>query len=182
MSCFYTYSGIKFDILNIEENKIDIRDIAHSLSLLCRGNGHYKYFYSVAQHCINCYEEAKSRKLSYKLQLSCLLHDSAEAYLSDIISDIKEICPDYIYLENKLINTILKKYKLCLTQSDWAIVYDIDKYILMCEFQIIQGQSIGEIKGKIKNCFDFYSHDSITIEKWFLKIFYALRKIIILDK
>ncbi len=181
MGYFYTYSGIKFDILNIEEKNIDIRDIAHSLSLLCRGNGHYKYFYSVAQHCINCYEEAKFRKLSYKLQLSCLLHDSAEAYLSDIISDIKELCPDYVCFENKLMDTILKKYNLRLTQSDWAIVYDVDKYILRCEFQKIQGQSIGAIDVKMKKCFDFHLRDSKTIEKQFLKIFYTLRNIIIMD-
>ena len=49
-----TYTGKMFDPLRPEWEKIDIADIAHALSMLCRANGHFPTFYSVAQHCINC--------------------------------------------------------------------------------------------------------------------------------
>lgn len=47
MSDIQTYSGIMFDPINVNSELIDINDIAHSLSLLCRANGHFKSFYSV---------------------------------------------------------------------------------------------------------------------------------------
>lgn len=54
----HTFTGKKVNPMKLEQNAIDIDDIAHALSLLCRGGGHLKYFYSVGQHSINCAEEA----------------------------------------------------------------------------------------------------------------------------
>jgi 5'-deoxynucleotidase YfbR-like HD superfamily hydrolase len=65
-------------------DQIDERDIAHALSLVCRANGHFPHFFSVAQHSINCMKEAAARGYSTRVQLGCLLHDGSEAYLSDI--------------------------------------------------------------------------------------------------
>ena len=64
MSEITTYTGKLFDPTNPNIDGIDIVDIAHALSLLCRGNGHVKYFYSVGQHSISCYREAKARNYS----------------------------------------------------------------------------------------------------------------------
>ena len=61
MSEITTYTGKLFDPTNPNIDGIDIVDIAHALSLLCRGNGHVKHFYSVGQHSISCYREAKAR-------------------------------------------------------------------------------------------------------------------------
>ncbi len=58
--------------------------IAHALSLICRGNGHVKTFWSVGQHCINCAKEAWARGLSNRMAPACHLHDAGECYLSDI--------------------------------------------------------------------------------------------------
>jgi len=46
-----TYTGKPFWILEPHADDIDIVDIAHALSMLCRYNGHTKRFYSVAEHC-----------------------------------------------------------------------------------------------------------------------------------
>lgn len=54
-----TYSKIKFYPLEPVIYNINIKDIAHALSLMTRANGHFEYFYSVGQHSINCYREAK---------------------------------------------------------------------------------------------------------------------------
>ena len=48
MSFITTYTKKYFDPLNVDESLLDIKDIAHALSLICRGNGHVQYFYSVA--------------------------------------------------------------------------------------------------------------------------------------
>ena len=68
-----TYKKLKFLPLAAQEEDIDINDIAHDLSLMCRANGHIKHFYSVAQHSINCTNEAYSRGLTKEAQLACLL-------------------------------------------------------------------------------------------------------------
>jgi len=84
MSKIVTYSGEVFDFNHPSRNVILIEDIAHSLALQCRYTGHTKKFYSIAEH-------------SYRMSManlpgdpmSRLMHDSAEAYISDIAYPIK---------------------------------------------------------------------------------------------
>ena len=64
---FYTYTGKMIDMTNPNPDAIDIRDIAHALSQICRASGHFKHFYSVAQHSINCLKEAIARNYSEKV-------------------------------------------------------------------------------------------------------------------
>ena len=52
MDWIQTYSGKKFYPLDPRPEDIDIRDIAHALSLNCRFNGHCRCFYSVAEHSV----------------------------------------------------------------------------------------------------------------------------------
>ena len=40
-----TYSGIHFDPVHPRQEDIRMEDIAHSLSLICRGNGQVKQFF-----------------------------------------------------------------------------------------------------------------------------------------
>ena len=50
MNTMTTYSGRKFDPMQMTPGDVYIEDIAHALSLLCRGGGQLTYFYSVGQH------------------------------------------------------------------------------------------------------------------------------------
>lgn len=84
MTTITTYTGLKINPLQPQYHQININDIAHALSYICRGNGHTSTFFSVAQHCINCAKEAKERGYSNKIILACLLHDASEAYICDI--------------------------------------------------------------------------------------------------
>lgn len=61
MNTMTTYSGRKFDPMQMTPGDVYIEDIAHALSLLCRGGGQLTYFYSVGQHSLNCATEAKAR-------------------------------------------------------------------------------------------------------------------------
>jgi hypothetical protein len=47
-----TNSGGRFYPFNPRVEDVNIADIAHALSLLCRYGGHVDRFYSVAEHCV----------------------------------------------------------------------------------------------------------------------------------
>lgn len=47
-----TFTGRRFWPLDPRIEDIDIQDIAHSLSLVCRWTGHTYCFYSVAEHSL----------------------------------------------------------------------------------------------------------------------------------
>ena len=83
MSRIMTCSHKMFDPLAPETELIDIADIAHALSMLCRANGHFRSFYSVGMHCINCAREAKARNFSRKVQLAGTLINGDTSTLND---------------------------------------------------------------------------------------------------
>lgn len=79
-----TYTGKQFWPLEPRIEDIDIRDIAHALSNLCRFAGHVEQFYSVAQHSV-----LVSHIVPPQHALRGLLHDASEAYLIDLPRPIK---------------------------------------------------------------------------------------------
>ena len=84
-----TFTGKRIDVLRVKADDICIEDIAHSLALQCRFNGHCPRFYSVAEHSVRVSELCE--KIGYGREdcLMALLHDAAEAYLGDIIRPVK---------------------------------------------------------------------------------------------
>ena len=108
--CITTYTGKHFDPTHPAEELICIEDIAHALSLLCRGNGHVRTFFSVGQHCILCAKEAEARGYSGRLILAALLHDASECYMSDVPRPFKKSLPEYRKQEEALLNIIYQKY------------------------------------------------------------------------
>ena len=143
MSEIMTYTKKMFDPLHPNAELIDIEDIAHALSMLCRANGHFKSFYSVAQHSINCMKEARASGYSDRIQLACLLHDASEAYLSDVTRPVKAELPRYKEIEAPLQETIWNKWlDQPLTEEERKQVFDIDDAILAHEFLNLMGEKI----------------------------------------
>ncbi len=131
MAHITTYTGKHFDPMKPDKNTIDIRDIAHALSLTCRGNGHVKNFFSVGQHCVYCAKEAEARGYSRRVILGCLLHDASEAYMSDVPRPFKEMLIEYQQLEDKLIDLIYEHFLgSVLTEEEQRKVKEIDDDIL----------------------------------------------------
>ena len=97
-----TYTGRVFNPLEMVPDNVAIEDIAHALSMMCRGNGHLRFFYSVGLHSINCAQEAIARGYQTGTALACLLHDATEAYIADLIRPVKNQLPEYEVIENKL--------------------------------------------------------------------------------
>ena len=131
MSYITTYTGKHFDPVNPDKHLIDIRDIAHALSLICRGNGHVKTFFSVGQHCVNAAKEAILRGYSDRVILACLIHDAGEAYLSDVPRPVKPSMPKYNQLEDRLLNMIYEKFLGSpLTEEEQRLVKSVDNDLL----------------------------------------------------
>lgn len=141
-----TSSGVKFYPLNPDPQGILIEDIAHALSLLCRGNGHVKVFFSVGQHCIHCAKEAEHRGYSTRLILACLLHDASEAYLSDITRPVKQHLQDYCRYEEHLLEVIYKKFLGSpLSQEEQKLVKIIDDDMLYYDLRDLLNEPVGEL-------------------------------------
>ncbi len=96
-SFILTNNGHHFDYINLDNNVLDIEDIAHALANICRFAGHCKEYYSVAQHSVLVANLVPS--IHYK---AALFHDAAEAYLNDIPSPLKVLLPDYKEITKKV--------------------------------------------------------------------------------
>lgn len=177
MSRIMTCSHKMFDPLNPEVELIDIHDIAHSLSMLCRANGHFRSFYSVGMHCVNCAKEAIARNYSRKVQLACLLHDGSEAYLSDVTRPVKEEIPRYREIEDPLQDVIWQKFLgEALTEEEYRQVFEIDDDILENEFPALMGAKLKETVPTLRSEPQFQFEDFQKTEKEFLALFHTLSK------
>lgn len=122
-----TFTGKKFFPLAPDADAIDIVDIAHALANQCRFNGHSKKFYSVAEHSAIAATLCKSDRYLAKYML---LHDAAEAYLSDIPRPLK-VLPEFGFYreaEGRLQAMIYEKFGLAPIEPSG--VKDLDKQML----------------------------------------------------
>jgi predicted RNase H-like nuclease len=170
-----TYSKIKFYPIDPLKDDIKIEDIAHSLSLMTRANGHFSHFYSVAQHSVNCCKEAQSRGYSDKVQLGSLLHDASESYISDLTRPVKQHFPEYFVIEEKLQKIIYDKFGLGdLSSEDLKKIKDIDDAMLHFEFEALMQHAIFEEIPYGAMQHDFSQRDFMTVEKEFISHFHRL--------
>ena len=139
MTCINTVSGKCINIEDPHPDTIDIEDIAHALSFICRGCGNTRIFFPVARHCVYCAEEAKARGLSDIVTLACLLHDASEAYMTDIPKPIKDnLLPQYRTYENILLDCIYRKFiGRSLTEDETRQVEQVDHDLLMYDLKYL---------------------------------------------
>lgn len=124
------------DLDNLGLDDICISDIAHSLSLICRFNGHCQEFYSVAQHSIIVADQLKTGRQ----RLWGLLHDAAEAYIGDIVTPIKQHLPEFKKIERDILRLVAVKYTL-----PWPIpseIKDMDLRVLATEHRQLMAVQI----------------------------------------
>ena len=170
-----TYSKIMFDPLRPDPALMNMEDITHALSMLCRANGHFRNFYSVGQHSINCAREAKARGYSEKIQLACLLHDASEAYLSDVTRPVKAELPRYLEIEAPLQTAIWNKWlPTPLTEAESALVFQIDDDMLIHEFLNIMDTQIAAEIPKMYSKPEFSFTGFAVCQEEFRKLFREL--------
>ena len=175
MSHITTYTGKLFDPLIATADEVDITDITHALHLLCRANGHFPHFYSVAQHSINCAREALARGFSERVQLGCLLHDASEAYMSDVTRPLKKLLPDYLKGEERLQNVIWSKWITPeLTEEEKKQIFEIDDAIFYYEFLVLMGKRMFNEEPLLKSRSSFDFEDFEKVKNTFLNLFNSL--------
>ena len=145
-----TFTGKRVNPVRLVPSDIDIRDIAHSLSLICRYNGHCREFYSVAQHCVMVAKIARQRFKSFYfltnyatggcgpgvggIELAALLHDASEAYLSDVPSPLKSLLINYEEIEAGVLAVVYERFLgRQPNDAEFFIVKTIDKSIWQTE-------------------------------------------------
>jgi 5'-deoxynucleotidase YfbR-like HD superfamily hydrolase len=114
-----TQSGVPFPPMLPYLEGVFIEDIAHSLAMQCRFNGHTDRFYSVAEHCV-----LLSHAVSPGNAPWALLHDAAEAYIGDMVFPLKEEIPQYKQIEDPIMGVICARFGLDTNQPEEVTEYD----------------------------------------------------------
>ena len=170
--CITTYTGKHFDPTHPDEELICIEDIAHALSLLCRGNGHVRTFFSVGQHCILCAKEAEARGYSGRLILASLLHDASECYMSDVPSPFKKTLPEYQEQEAYLLHLIYEKFLGSdLTAQEQAQLEEIDHVMLWYDLDGLLGEKQDGEPPKLHIELDYTVEPFAKVEAEYIRIF-----------
>lgn len=180
-----TVSGVDIDPFIPHPQEILAQDIAHALSLVCRGNGHLGHFYSVAQHCLNCESEAAARGYSLRTRLFCLLHDATECYLSDVTRPVKQHFPLYYEAEKRLAEVIYRRFCGDLpTEQELAQVSSVDDALLYQEFLALCGVRMFDDPAPyaVQASLDFDFVDFAAVRDRFLERLTALRRALLLEE
>lgn len=130
-------------------SEIKIIDIAAAISRQCRFTGHLLpevEHYSVAEHCVLVSALLKDMGASTKLQFAGLMHDAAEAYLSDIAAPFKRELGSYYEAEAKIEARINKKYGIELTDTEHRVLKKADWIALWIEARQIVVRDPEEIE------------------------------------
>lgn len=165
-----TYTGRAVYPLDVRVSDIDIVDVAHALSMLCRYGGHSRFFYSVAEHCV-LLSHAVPKHLAY----AALLHDAAEAYLVDVPRPIKGALGGYREIEADIMVSVCAA--MGVSQMHLVDVEPYDRRILSDEMPQVMApppkpwKDMGEKLGV-----QITGLDPATAKGAFLKRFYELRR------
>ena len=168
-----TYTGKHFVPTYPDPKLICIEDIAHALSLICRGNGHIKTFWSVGQHCINCAKEARARGLSDRMSLACLLHDASECYMSDIPRPFKQELTAYREYEDRLLDMIYERFLgTKLSKEEQEQLKEIDDAMLWYDLENLLGEIQYGGAPDLHIDLDYSVRPFLDVEKEYLELYY----------
>lgn len=129
-----TFTQRRFYVWDPRADEVVVEDIAHSLSLICRYNGHTPRHVSVAQHSV---------MLSMALELTGfpehalwgLMHDAAEAYVGDMTRPMKVTLGDcFADVEEGVLRVIAERFGLPMPMP--PAVHDADDRMLATEARL----------------------------------------------
>lgn len=145
-----TFSGRQYWPLDPRADEVDVQDIAHHLSMLCRYCGACLQFWSVAEHSVGVLAviEGDMRRnlrgvdfdhpFARKFRLAALLHDAPEAYCHDLIRPIKRCVHGYDQVEAANADAIAIALGLpLLSEIDASRIKLADNAMLLAEQEVL---------------------------------------------
>lgn len=168
-----THLGIRFYPLDPRPEEVEVQDIAHALSLMCRFGGHIREFYSVAQHSVYV-----SQCVPKEYRLWALLHDAAEAYISDLCAPVKRSIRDagimfYHEAEALIMGAVCRKFGL--SEQEPACVKLADRRMLATEKRLFDVELKWQ-DGPESYDFTVEPLDPSAAEAWFLSAYEEYRE------
>jgi uncharacterized protein len=173
-----TFTGRTFWPLDPRAEDVEIADIAHALSNLCRYTGHTRRFYSVAQHSVLVAELVEPAHRPWGL-----LHDAAEAYLGDMAGTVKladaPLGAGYREAEARVTRAIAERFGL-----EWPEPPEVeaaDRALLVAEFRDLMPLHDGDLEWLTER-YGAAPHDEIVpwppehAEAAFLDTYSSLRR------
>lgn len=123
-----------FTFMDPQLDQIFLADIAHSLSLQCRFIGHIARHYSVLEHSLSVAHEVFMLTHSAIGARCAALHDSEEAYTSDLPTPIKRNVPLFEEIGARIRERILERFGLAEHYWKWAsVIKEVDDRMLHTE-------------------------------------------------
>lgn len=131
------YPGTQFHFGHPLPGEIAVKAIAHSLSRLCRYNGHTTRHYSVAEHACHLSDWVLCEGGSPLEAFTALHHDDAEYIIGDLPKPIKVTMPEFVALETIMDKAIAKEFETIypfpahIKEGDVRIIKDERDAVMM---------------------------------------------------
>lgn len=132
-----TATGNKYWPLDPRPEDVHVEDIAHSLGMLCRYNGHCRFFYSVAEHSVHVAQVLMAEGHDVPTVLAGLLHDGSEAYCTDVPRPLKPYLLGYDEIEER--NWLAIAHRFGLPPVMPEAVHKADNAVLLAEKPVLMG-------------------------------------------
>jgi len=135
-----TYSGGYIDIFNLKSEDINIKDIAHGLSIAGRWSNQCNTKYSSAEHCLYV-----SQILPDEWKLAGLLHDASDFILPEVAHYLKhsKLMTGFRTLENEIQDKIYRKYGI--NYVDHALIKKADNTAAYWEYKKLFNKDLGHM-------------------------------------
>lgn len=133
-SCIRTVSGKLFYPFKPSPKDVDLRDIAHGLSHICRFTGQCLIFWSVAQHAMLAADLAlalshSDPRIAQLLKTYAVLHhDDPEAYITDLSQPIKIHMDNYRAMEDGVTAAVNTALQVNIGYKDFVKACDNQAY------------------------------------------------------
>ena len=138
--CIELLTGGFLDFQNPDSSVIQLEDVAHGLSQVCRYAGQCEKFYSVAEHAVLVSMRLQQLEYPLSLQWMGLHHDDAEAFIGDITRPLKELLkPRIVEIELGIWEAINTALNLQIEPPQPNAVKEADNWALSFEAYVLLG-------------------------------------------